>query len=287
MSAYDYYINPSEWGNYQNITLETIVNDYLAGQDPDDYTATVSRSKVLLKARQAIQELYFDVANVIKGRSLVIDNRLQIVMPTDYVDYVRISWVDERGVLHPLASNKSKAAASTYLQDHLYNILFDANGCILEDGSPVASAIDSLNDGAKDIAKQSGCCNYTFAPNKNLANSYPNGSFVINKELGVIQFSSDIESKTIVLEYFSDGLASGCEGKSDDQISIHKFCSKAVRDYIYYELVKNRRNVPMNEKLRARKEYYNERRKAKQRLSGMKLQDILQAFKGGSKWIKA
>lgn len=286
MSAFDYYNNPSEWGNYQNVTLEAIVLDFLAGQDPDDYTSTVKRSQALLKARQAIQELYFDVANEIKGRSLVIDGRLQIVMPTDYVDYVRISWVDERGVLHPLAANKSKAAASTYLQDHENNILFDNEGCILEDGSSVASSADSLNDGAKDRAKWSGCCNYTFTPNRNLANSYPNGSFVINKELGVIQFSSDIESKTIVLEYFSDGLAKGCDGKSDDQISIHKFCSKAVRDYIYYELIKNRRNVPANEKMRARKEYYNERRKAKQRLSGMKLQDILQAFKGGSRWIK-
>lgn len=286
MSAYDYYTNPSEWGNYQNITLEVIVNDYLAGQDPDDYTSTVKRSQILLRARQAIQELYFDVANEIKGRTLTIDGRLQITMPTDYVDYVRISWVDERGTLHPLSANKSKAAAMTYLQDHEYNILFDSEGCILEDSSVVASSANSLDDGAKDRAKHSGCCFHSFVPNKNLSNSYPNGSFVINKELGVIQFSSDIESKTIVLEYFSDGLAKGCEGKSDEQISIHKFCAKAVRDYIYFELIKNRRNVPMNEKIRARKEYYNERRKSKQRLSGMKIADILQAFKGGSKWIK-
>jgi hypothetical protein len=286
MSAYDYYTNPSEWGNYQNITLETIVNDFMAGQDPDDYTATVKRSQILLRARQAIQDLYFDVANEVKGRTLVIDSRLQIVMPTDYVDYVRISWVDELGILHPMAANKSKAAAKTYLQDHEFNILFDGDGCILEDSSSVASSANSLDDKAKDRARLSGCCIYPFIPNKNLSNSYPNGSFVINKEVGVIQFSSDIESKTIVLEYFSDGLAKGCDGKSDEQISIHKFCSKAVREYIYFELIKNRRNVPANEKLRARKEYYNERRKAKQRLSGMKIADILQAFKGGSKWIK-
>jgi hypothetical protein len=288
MSAYDYYENPEEWGNYQNVTLEEIINDFMAGGDPDDYTSTVTRAQVLIKARRALQELYFDVSNDIRAISLTIDKRLTMVLPPDYVDYVRISWVDQNGILHPIAANRNKAAAQTYLQDHEYNILFDGEGCVLTDSSYVASAGDSLVDGDKARSKRSdGCECYGFAPNVNFANVYNHGSFVVNKSMGVIQFSSDIESKSIVLEYVSDGLFRGCSGKDDGQISIHKFCESAVQNYIYFELIKNRRNVPYNEKARARKEYYNSRRIAKRRLGGMKLADILQAFKGGSRWIKA
>lgn len=287
MSAQEYYEDPNQWGNYQNITLEQIVNDFMGTGDPDDYTSTISRHQVLFQARRAIQELYFDVMHDNRAISLEIDSHLTIPVPPDYIDYIRISWVDENGLLHPMAMNVNKASAKTYLQDHAYEILFDSDGCVITDSSIVASAKDSLVDGEKQRSKLSeGCCHYAFVPNANFSNVYANGSFVIDKQSGVIQFSSNIESKSIVLEYVSDGLFLGCTGKDDGQITIHKFARTAVMNFIYFESIARRRNVPANEKQRARKEYYNSRRVAKRRLNGMKIAEILQAFRGESKWIK-
>lgn len=287
MSAFDYYEDPSQWGNYQFITLEQLVNDFMGTNDPDDFTATVQRHQVLFQARRAIQELYFDVMHDNRAMSLTIDERLTLVLPPDYIDYIRISWVDENGLLHPMAVNANKTFATTYLQDNAYNIIFDSDGCIISDSSIVPSAGDSLVDGEKSRSKMSeGCCSYAFVPNVNFSNVYANGSFIIDKRSGLIQFSSNIESKNIVLEYLSDGLYLGCTGKDDGQITIHKFARTTVMNFIYAELIARRKNVPMNEKQRARKDYYNSRRVTKRRLNGMKIAEILQAFRGESKWIK-
>jgi len=284
MAAFEYYEDPNEWGNYQNVTLEEIVSNYMGTGDPDDYTSTVSRSQVVTQARRAIQELYFDVVRDNKAISLELDSRLTVVLPPDFIDYIRISWVDAHGQLHPMAANTNKTTANTYLQDHAYNLLFDEDGYVLEDSSYVPSA---GNAQFTDKGRASAPCNsYTFVPNINLSNIYSNGSFNIDKQSGVIQFSSDVESKTIVLEYVSDGLYLGYAGKTDGDITIHKFAETAVMDYIYWQLIIKRRNVPANEKARARKEYYNSRRISKRRLNGMKIAEIIQAFKGQSRWIK-
>ena len=92
--------------------------------------------------------------------------------------------------------------------------------------------------------------------------------------------------RNIVLEYISDGLFTGCEGRPEEDIRIHKFAEAAILDYIFYELLKNRRNVPQNEKARSRKEYFNSRKNAKQRINSLRKDELLQVFKGASRWIK-
>src|SRR5690606_22292987 len=100
----------------------------------------------------------------------------------------------------------------------------------------------------------------------------------------VIQFGSEVFGKHIVLEYISDGIYTGCEGRPEVDIRIHKFAETAIMDFIYYELIKNRRNVPANEKARARKEFFNSRRIAKRRINTINYSELIQMFKGQSKW---
>ena len=285
MASFEYYSDPSQYGNYQYVTLEDIVNNFIMSSDQDDYTSLTARYKILYQARRAFRELYFDVMQEIRAIELDLSPTLTVTLPPDFVNYVRISWVDENGVLHPMAADMNKSIAQVYLQDHEYNLLFDSNGCVLQ----------SYNEGldvntADQVALANKNRHYTicndFIPNKNFSNVFVNGKYRIDKSAGLIHFGSDSFGKSIVLEYISDGLFTGCEGRPEKDLRIHKFAESAVLDYIYYELIKNRRNVPANEKMRARKEYFNNRRLAKRRMNTMRKDELIQTMKGANKWIK-
>ena len=76
----------------------------------------------------------------------------------------------------------------------------------------------------------------------------------------------------VVLEYISD------EARSTNPV-IHVYAEEALRCYIYYKLCERKSTIPANEKARARKEYYNERRKAKARLSNFSKEEALKTIR--------
>lgn len=287
----DYYGDESRHGEYQCTTLEDIINSYMMSRDPDDYTFAVPRHKVLYQARRGMRELYYDVVRDIRAIELELSPRLNIILPPDFVNYVRISWVGEDGLLRPMAVDNSMSIAQEYLQDNEYNILFDAEGCPLQGSNGfnepmlTPSRKEELRDYIAGGYNFYGFCN-RFQPNRDGSRTYDNGRYRVNKSAGVIQFGSDAVDKRIVLEYISDGLYTGCEGRPEPEIKIHKFAETPLLDWIYWKLIERRRNVPMNEKMRARKEYYNSRRVAKRRINSLRKDELLQVFQGDSKWIK-
>lgn len=288
----DYYENPELHGNYQYVTLEDIVNNFIMSGDEDDYTSNVDPHKVMFQSRRAFRELYFDVMQEIKAIKLELSPQLNVVLPPNFVNYVRISWVDEEGNLHAMAENKNMDISREYLQDNNYELLFDDEGCVLEGfnegldlnpetGEPIVPEPNTISSGAYHFQF---CANGHFQPNKNFTNSYPNGFYRIDKNNGLIHFGSDAFGKEIVLEYISDGLYTGCEGRED--LRIHKFAETAVYDWVYWKLVERRRNVPANEKQRARKEWFNSRRLTKRRVRTIRASELRQTFKGSNAWIK-
>lgn len=290
MTSQEYYENnESKWGDSQYITLEDIINNYMMSLNPDDYTANFQRYQILFQARKGLREFYYDVVREIRAIALDLSPTLQVTLPPDYVNYVRISWVDSNGVLYPMAVDNNMAIAEDYLQDSDYNLLFDDNGCVLKgDSKRIEGATPALNF-EDDLF--GGVYSYTFyettfRPNANMSRVFINGKYKIDKQAGVIQFGSDTKGKTVVIEYISDGLYTGCEGQPEKKQRVHKFAETALIDYIYFNLIKNLRNVPANEKMRARKEYYNSRRLAKNRINTLRLDELRQLFKGESRWIK-
>lgn len=286
----DYYANEELWGDYQYITMEDVINNYMMARDADDFTSLTPRFKVLYQARRGLRELYYDVLREIRAIELDLSPTLNVILPPDFVNYVRISWVDDQGQLHPMAVDNNMPIAQEYLQDNEYNLLFDGDGCVLQGSDGLAPLPDPNNPSIASEGYNSNCSTYTicnnFQPNRDMSNHFPNGRYRIDKSNGIIQFGSDAVDKSIVLEYISDGLYTGCEGQPEAQIRVHKFAESALLDFIYYQLVKNRRTVPANEKMRARKEFYNSRRIAKRRINTIRKSEVLQAFKGQSKWIK-
>jgi hypothetical protein len=284
----DYYDDATQHGQYQYITMREIVDEFMMSTDEDDFHNMVPRYKILYQARRAFKELYYDVANDIRAISLELSPTLQVTLPPDFVNYVRISWVDENKMLHPMAVDMRMSIAQEYLQDESYNLLYDEEGCVLIGTDSLEANSNSENDSGSidDVNSGNSITSYLFQPNKDFSLQFPNGKVRLDKDRGIIQFGSDVFGKEVVLEYISDGLFTGCEGRPEDELRIHKFCESAVHDYIFHKLINRRRNVPANRIQMAEKSFNNSRRLAKRRLMTLRKDELLQVFKGSNKWIK-
>lgn len=293
--AIDYFEDPSQWGQYQYVTLEQVINDFLMSMDEDNYLVNIPRHKLLYHGLRGVRELTFDVLQEIRAIELDLGPSLTVTVPPDFVNYVRISQVDENGMLHPMAMDRNMSTASAYLQDNDYEILFDSNGCpLIGTGRRDTSHLDNGNDNQGQVASEGisqfyfygGSCS-TYNPNTNFSNVFLEGKYRLDRQNGVIEFGSDVFGRSIVLEYISDGLyVSNCEGTTEANIKVHKFAEDALFNYMFYACVRNNRNVPQSEKMRARKEWYNSRRIAKRRIATLRKSEMIQDTKGSSVNIK-
>ena len=107
-----------------------------------------------------------------------------------------------------------------------------------------------------------------------------NGSFYIDCKNNKIHFSSNISGKTVILDYISDGLYGGESSK------VPKFVEEAIYKWIAHAILASRANTPEFIVARFKKERFAEIRKAKLRLSNIKLHELTQVLRGKSKLIK-
>ena len=107
-----------------------------------------------------------------------------------------------------------------------------------------------------------------------------NGSYFIDCASGMIHFSSNLSGKTIILKYISDSLG------TDGEMLVHKFAEEATYKWILYGCLIARINIPEHVIQRFKKEKFAETRKAKLRLSNIKLEEITQILRGKSKQLK-
>tara|TARA_R100001369_G_scaffold92831_1_gene140261 strand:+ start:1032 stop:2459 length:1428 start_codon:yes stop_codon:yes gene_type:complete len=107
-----------------------------------------------------------------------------------------------------------------------------------------------------------------------------NGSYYIDCDEGIIHFSSNLSGKTVILKYISDGLG------TDEEMVVPKLAEEAIYKWIVYGCISARMDVPEYIVRRFKKEKFAETRKAKLRLSNIKLEEITQILRGKSKQIK-
>lgn len=261
----------------------------------DKLINNVERFNVLFHAKRAIQELNYDSMKEIKVLELDVCDTLRYVLPSDYVNWVRISLYRD-GVLMPLTENIQTNWSSAYLQDNDCNILFDDQGNILK---PANSTIDSdrmsgakksiyLNGQAKNNPQQrnntESVFEYTiggrYGLNTETANSSP--TFKINKKSGVINFSSDMANELCILEYVSDGMENG----NNSEISVNKLFEEFIYSYMKFVILSSKYGVQEYIINRARKEKSALLRNAKLRLSNIHPGRLLMNLRGRNKWIK-
>jgi len=107
-----------------------------------------------------------------------------------------------------------------------------------------------------------------------------NGSYYIDDLRGLINFSSNISGKTVIIDYISDSLG------TDQEMQVHKLAEEAMYKSIFYAILSMSSNTPEYAVRRYKKEKSAAIRKAKLRLSNIKLEEITQILRGKSKQIK-
>ena len=289
--------NNANWGSYQYIPFTEIVNNFLYMYIGDDKILNnVKRATIIFHAKRGIQELNYDaVRNICVLEEIMTDN-LQMVLPSDFVNYVRIS-VERNGVLFPLWENPYVNYAAEYLRDNQNHLLYDATGEVLAAGN---SHLDRERLAGKPVRRYGGgnadgawgwdvdgVWYYGYGVGDayyglDTSQANVNDTFRIDKKSGVINFSSGVSGRHIVLEYVSDGM----QGNDVSKISIHKEAEAALYAYIKHSLLDNKIGVQEYVVRRAQKDKSAKLRNAKIRLSNQKMGRLLMVLRGRAKWIK-
>ena len=207
----------------------------------------------------------------------------------------RVAWADLNGVLrtiYPL-SGLSGSPYTLPLQDGKtgvplqgsFNNNLDASQSIIEDRWNRAT--DSNISGSNPNVSGNGVFDYAWYKTAygqryglNPETSQSNGWFDINQRTGMFTFSSDLVGLVIQLSYISDGLA------YDLNSIVPKMAEEAIYAQILYRVTLGRRDIDNGSKQIYKRDSYAKTRNAKIRLSNLKLDEIVQVFRGQSKWIK-
>ena len=98
ISQYQYYDNAGtlpedeNWGSYQYVSLYDIVNNFMLMYSGNhSLVNNEERYKILFHAKRAVQELNYDAFKEVKVLQLDVDDNLRFILPSDYVNRVRIS----------------------------------------------------------------------------------------------------------------------------------------------------------------------------------------------------
>lgn len=301
-TGYQYYENSGDtpedknWGSYQYVTLKDIVNNFmLMYVGNNKLVNNIDKYEVLFHAKRGIQEINYDALKEVKIVELSIPSDLKLVLPPDYVNYVRISLYKD-GVLRPLSENIQTNYSNSYLQDNTCRVLFDQDGNVLE-GTSILD-YDRINKLNKSMylgdGKFNGVEGYNldgkwyfnyavgarYGLNTETANNNP--TYSINKKSGVINFSSGMADKLCILEYITDGMENG----DDSEVSVNKLAEEFIYAYIKYSILTNKYNVQEYVVNRAKKEKTALLRNAKIRMSNMHPGRLLMNTRGKDKWIK-
>ena len=292
--------NSANYGNYQFTTLENIINAFMIMYVGEGKIINkVNRTDVQFHAMRAIQELSYDVLRSFKSQEIEVPNTLSMVLPQDYVNYVKIVRVGTDGLerhLYP-ARKTSDPFAITQNADGTYQFTDTDNAdadndtttgtdSLLEQTpsntsenfqnvTPVDYQLYDVNY-SSDIEISTEGRRYGLDPQY----SQINGSFFIDQLRGLIKFGAALAGETVTLHYVSDGLG------TDSEMVVHKFCEEACYKHIAYGVLSTRSNIPEYLVQRYKKERFAETRKAKIRLSNIKIEEFTQVLKGLSKQIK-
>lgn len=277
ITPYDYHNNEDNHGNYQYMPLKELVNTLeFEFNDEDHILKNTRRSRILNHAKNGIREYNKQTFNDILAMEITVPENLVFALPHNFVSYVRCSLVIEDPVtnsyrLKPLDINRNMNIADGYLQDHNAEILFDESGGIL--------MADSTNVYAKPYKKY--YFDTTSQPTKDTSKLSKYGEFTIDERKGKIAFSSDLYDKEIVLEYVSDGLE--FDTYNEGEISIHKDLVKVLKEWVFYESIKGKRNVSATAIETARRRMKTAEHQAKLDRSDLNLLEISRAMRLSSK----
>lgn len=243
----------------QFVTLDEVINDLLIDEGKSSQHEYIRYYNIGLRG---LKEMSFDVVRNVKSIELSLNKTTNsVVLPTDYVKYTAIAVVGGNNELQYLGHKERLNMVS---------------GAKAPDGGDDTSApvfnYSNVDDGIYG--------RYGVGGGNN-----SNGYYRVNLDEGTIEFSSVVSTLSkVVLEYISDGST----GLSGDEIKIHAFAEEALRSFVYWKSIQRKRGINANEKMAAKREFYNQKRLARARMNSFTKEEALQttrkAFKQSPKF---
>ena len=251
----------------------------------------------MFHAKRGLQEFSYDTLKSIKSQEITVTPSLSMIIPQDYVNYVRSSWIDAHGIKHIIypSDNLTVRPTNVPLQTVEGDFIQDGLGANTQGSSKTSSRWNDLNqrrlsggfdDYQSEIENYYGD-NYMFG-HQQLGMRYGalpettqvNGYFTMDPARGTISFSSDMNGRVVVLEYISDGLAHDTDSK------VPKMAEEAMYMHIAYSILAGRSGVQEYVVQRFKKDRRAALRNAKIRLSDIKIGQIARIMRNKSKQIK-
>lgn len=280
---------------YAGVTLENegmvyvplldVLNDFKLTIEEDDYIGNVGDVVMRNIAMRGIREFGFDVTSRVKSikRTLNTTNNT-VALPDDFVDVIKVGVVNNDGLVEILVENKHINYSRTELATPTTD---DSEAGVLGEtstGLDVNTISDTIDSKSATVGYGAGGTDFDVYVFDNflyqggvgriygMGGAFHRGEYRVNLDQARIEISTASSITELILEYVSD------EARSTDPI-VHVYAEEALRSYMYFKLIERKSTVPLAEKARARQEYYNERRKAKARMSNFTKSEVLKTIR--------
>jgi len=231
----------NNYGSYEYISLHDVINNFIVAYvGKDKIIPDIKRTDVMFHAKR-----------------LTVPPSLSVVIPQDYVNYVKCSWVDDVGAKHivyptRVTSNPTELpiqdAAGIPTQDSLGDNT-EANQSVTE--QRWAEQNNTAYDGFDDYR-------------------YPEAEFVFGQRYGLEPEEAQINGKFTI----------------NERLGKMSFAEEAIYMHIAHAVLSVRSNIPEYVINRFKKDRRAALRNAKIRLSNIKIEEIAQVFRNKSKIIK-
>lgn len=231
------------------IPLTDIYNDFLLSIEDSDYISSVNHALVWSTMKKGAREFVLDVNNtgVAKTVKLTVMSTSAIALPSDCMQVTKVGFLDGDGLIYQLK---------------------ESGNIGLQTGPTNGFSTGQLEEGFDDLVFHNYLLDGNYGQLYGMGGGKTYGEYRVNWASGNIELDTSNSYTEVYVEYIADPVGS----RTPD---VHIFAEEPIRLYTYYKLISNKSNVPGGEKARARKEYFNELRRAKSRFTVFNKQEAM------------
>lgn len=214
-------------------------------------------------ALKGIKEIGFDSPFKIKSTKLVVDSNLEITLPDDFVDYIRVGW-EQGQYVQPLIEKDSF--------NRLMNLDSDGNQIPYPD---VESDQDLIYSDSHYYSSHGNDKSEHIGRHFGHKSTYKN-SFMVIPERNKIMLDPSLHKATeIVVDYITTGLT----GSGSDATTLPAYAGEAVERYILWRFTEHDRTAPMNQKMMAKEEWIQAHKRYRSRNYQLSIEDVLKSLR--------
>lgn len=239
-----------------------IVMEY--SEDPDNYLNGVSRALVISRAKRLLQEVNYAGLKNLSLFETEISASGKVVFPDDYVEYVKVYYCIGNYLMPAFVNDHINTLQWESLKESEEMFITSATGKkILTESNDYITVDVKVDEKVKDYGHVKNMC-------------FLKGYKLDRKNNCIVFDYIPCGITHVAVLYVSDPLV----GEPDiSKLGIHKYFQKALEAGIYSYIIEQRRNVPMNEKIRAKREWLIKYKDAVNELNA-KPYELLQALMG-------